>query len=100
MVTPTPRVVLVTGKAFAAGVRALSQVVVVLILASLLGVTVDLDPLHMLGVIVVVLLGSALFCCLSIMLAGLVLSRDRMMGIGQAIAMPLFSPPTRCIRWR
>ena len=100
MVTPTSRVALVTGKAFAAGVRALSLVVVVLVIASLIGMTVGLDPLHMLGVIVVVLLGSALFCCLSIVLAGLVLSRDRMMGIGQAIAMPLFSPPTRCIRWR
>jgi ABC-2 type transport system permease protein len=39
---------------------------------------------------VVVLLGSAVFCCLSIVIAGLVLSRDRMMGIGQAIMMPLF----------
>ncbi|MDT7776457.1 MAG: type transport system permease protein, partial [Pseudonocardiales bacterium] len=30
------------------------------------------------------------FCCLSITIAGLVLSRDRLMGIGQAITMPLF----------
>jgi ABC-2 type transport system permease protein len=90
LATPTPRAALVAGKAFAAGVRALSQVVVVLVLASLLGVTVNLDPLRLLGVIVVVLLGSAFFCCLSIVLAGLVRSRDRMMGIGQAITMPLF----------
>jgi ABC-2 type transport system permease protein len=39
---------------------------------------------------VVVILGSAFFCCLSITIAGLVLSRDRLMGIGQAITMPLF----------
>jgi ABC-2 type transport system permease protein len=38
LVTPTPRAALVAGKAFAAGVRAVSQVVVVLVLASLLGV--------------------------------------------------------------
>ena len=37
-----------------------------------------------------VVLGSAFFCCLSMTLAGLVLSRDRLMGIGQAITMPLF----------
>ncbi len=36
------------------------------------------------------ILGSAFFCCLSITIAGLVLSRDRLMGIGQAITMPLF----------
>ena len=36
------------------------------------------------------LLGAAFFCCLSITIAGLVLSRDRLMGIGQAITMPLF----------
>lgn len=36
------------------------------------------------------LLGSAFFCCLSITIAGIVLSRDRLMGIGQAITMPLF----------
>ena len=36
------------------------------------------------------LLGAAFFCCLSMTIAGLVLSRDRLMGIGQAITMPLF----------
>ncbi|MEV0127784.1 ABC transporter permease [Dactylosporangium sp. NPDC050688] len=90
MVTPTPRAALVTGKAFAAGVRALTQALVVVVLAALLGVGLDLNPLHLLGVAAVLVLGSAFFCCLSITLAGLVLKRDRMMGIGQAIIMPLF----------
>jgi ABC-2 type transport system permease protein len=90
MVTPTPRAALVTGKAFAAGMRALSQVVVVLVLSALLGVALTHNPLRLLGVVAAVLLGSAFFCCLSIIIAGLVLSRDRMMGIGQAIMMPLF----------
>jgi ABC-2 type transport system permease protein len=90
MVTPTPRAALVTGKAFAASVRALTQALVVVVLAALLGVSFDLNPLHLLGVAAVLVLGSAFFCCLSITLAGLVLKRDRMMGIGQAIIMPLF----------
>ncbi|GAA3305354.1 MULTISPECIES: ABC transporter permease [Dactylosporangium] len=90
MVTPTPRAALVTGKAFAAGIRALVQAVVVLVLAALLGVSLPVNPLNYLGTVAVLLLGSAFFCCLSITLAGLVLKRDRMMGIGQAIMMPLF----------
>jgi ABC-2 type transport system permease protein len=90
MVTPTPRTALVTGKAFAAGVRGLAQAVVVLILAAILGVHMTLNPLKLAGVAVAILLGAAFFCCLSVTIAGLVLSRDRMMGIGQAIMMPLF----------
>jgi ABC-2 type transport system permease protein len=90
MVTPTPRAALVTGKAFAAGVRALVQAVVVILLAAVLGVSLTANPLKLLGTAFVLVLGSAFFCCLSITLAGLVLKRDRMMGIGQAIMMPLF----------
>jgi ABC-2 type transport system permease protein len=37
-----------------------------------------------------VLLGSSFFCSLSITIAGLVLSREQLMGIGQLIMMPLF----------
>jgi ABC-2 type transport system permease protein len=37
-----------------------------------------------------VVLGSAFFSRLSMSIAGLALSRDRLMGIGQAITMPLF----------
>ena len=36
------------------------------------------------------MLGSAFFSCLSMSIAGVALSRDRLMGIGQAITMPLF----------
>ena len=90
MVTPTPRAALVAGKAFAAGIRAIAQAIVVLVLSAVLGVTLTVNPLKLLGVLVVVVLGAAFFCCLSITIAGLVLKRDRLMGIGQAITMPLF----------
>ena len=36
------------------------------------------------------MLGSAFFSCLSMTIAGVVLKRDRLMGIGQMITMPLF----------
>jgi ABC-2 type transport system permease protein len=38
----------------------------------------------------IVMLGAAFFACLSMTLAGLVRGRDRLMGIRQAITMPLF----------
>ena len=90
MVTPTPRSALITGKAFAAGVRSVMQAAVVLILSAILGVSLTANPAKLLGAIVVVVLGSAFFSCLSMSIAGLALSRDRLMGIGQAITMPLF----------
>ena len=36
------------------------------------------------------MLGAAFFSCLSMTIAGIVLKRDRLMGIGQMITMPLF----------
>src|SRR5207344_46943 len=68
----------------------LAQAVVVFILAAIMGVHMTLNPLKLAGVVVVVLLSAAFFACLSITIAGLVLTRDRLMGIGQAITMPLF----------
>jgi ABC-2 type transport system permease protein len=90
LVTPTPRSALIAGKAFASGVKALIQAAVVLVLAALLGVGMTWNPLKLLGVALVVVLGSAFFSCLSMSIAGVVLKRDRLMGIGQAITMPLF----------
>jgi ABC-2 type transport system permease protein len=90
MVTPTPRSALITGKAFAAGVRSLIQGVVVVIIAAILGVSLTHNPLKLIGAAIVLVLGSAFFSCLSMSIAGIALARDRLMGIGQAITMPLF----------
>jgi ABC-2 type transport system permease protein len=90
MVTPTPRSALITGKAFAAGVRALLQGVVVVIIAAILGVALTANPLKLLGAAIFLVLGAAFFACLSMSIAGVALARDRLMGIGQAITMPLF----------
>jgi ABC-2 type transport system permease protein len=90
MVTPTPRSALITGKAFASSVRSLVQGVVVVIIAILLGVTFTDNPLKLIAAAVILALGSAFFSCLSMSIAGVVVARDRLMGIGQAITMPLF----------
>jgi ABC-2 type transport system permease protein len=90
LVTPAPASALITGKAFAAGVRSVAQVVGVLVLAYLMDVGLTINPLRILAAMAIVMLGAAFFACLSMTLAGLVRSRDRLMGIGQAITMPLF----------
>jgi ABC-2 type transport system permease protein len=90
MVTPAPASALIAGKAFAAGVRSVAQVIGVLAIAFLMGVHLTANPLRILAAMGVVVLGSAFFACLSMTLAGLVRNRDRLMGIGQAITMPLF----------
>jgi ABC-2 type transport system permease protein len=90
LATPTPRAALVFGKAFAAGTRACSQVVVILVLSAILRIGIDWNPLHLLGAALVVVISAGFFSCLSMTIAGLVLSRERLRGIGQAITMPLF----------
>ncbi|HEX6761456.1 MAG TPA: ABC transporter permease [Gaiellaceae bacterium] len=90
LVTPTPRAALILGKGFSAGIRALAQVVVVLVVSAILGVALTVNPLKIVATFVVVMLGSAFFACLSMSIAGIVLKRDRLMGIGQMITMPLF----------
>ncbi|MBB5915389.1 ABC-2 type transport system permease protein [Nocardia transvalensis] len=90
MVTPTPRSALITGKCFAAGVRSVAQVLIIVALALAMGVHMTINPLKLFGAVVAVVLGASFFACLSMTIAGLVISRDRLMGIGQAITMPLF----------
>jgi ABC-2 type transport system permease protein len=90
LVTPTPRAALIAGKAFAAGIRAFSQVIVVLLLSALLGVGLTTDPLKLAAAALAVWLAAAFFSCLSMSIAGIVLKRERLVGIGQAIMMPLF----------
>jgi ABC-2 type transport system permease protein len=88
--TPSPRSSIVVGKSFAAGVRGIFMGIVIFALSLILGINLRLDPLDVLGVFIVVVLFSACFASLSMILASLLKTRDRMMGIGQAITMPLF----------
>ena len=90
LVSPAPRSALVLGKALSAGVRALSQVLIVYVLALLLGVGISLNPLGILGVAAAIVLGSALFSTLSLIIACIVKTRERFMGIGQVLTMPIF----------
>jgi ABC-2 type transport system permease protein len=90
MVSPAPRSALVLGKAVSSGIRGLSQAVIVYLLALIMGLGVDLNPLNILGVALFIILGSALFSTLSLIIACIVRTRERFMGIGQVLTMPIF----------
>lgn len=90
LVSPTPRAALVLGKALSAGVRSLSQAVIIYVLALLLGVNLNWNPFALAGVLLVVMLGAAVFSTFSLIVACLVKTRERFMGIGQLLTMPLF----------
>ncbi|HHV74016.1 MAG TPA: ABC transporter permease [Thermoanaerobacterium sp.] len=87
---PVPRTAFVTGKAFGAGVRAISQVIIILFLAFLLRLDIKWSILNVVMSILTIVLGAAFFSSLSMALAAIVKSRERFMGIGQVITMPLF----------
>jgi ABC-2 type transport system permease protein len=90
LASPTPRAALVLGKALSAGVRALPQALIIYVLALLLGVRMNWNPLALLGVVVIVGLGAACFSTFSVIIACLMKTRERVMGIGQVLTMPLF----------
>jgi ABC-2 type transport system permease protein len=90
LVSPAPRPALVLGRALASGVRGLSQALMVYLLAILLGVRMRLGIDALALVILTVMLGSALFSTFSLIAACLVKTRERFMGIGQVLTMPLF----------
>jgi ABC-2 type transport system permease protein len=90
LASPAPRSALILGKALSASERGLSQAVIVYLLALLVGVHVNWSLPAMLGVVVVVILGSALFSTFSLIIACIVRTRERFMGIGQLLTMPLF----------
>jgi ABC-2 type transport system permease protein len=90
LASPTPRTALVLGKALSAGVRSLSQAVIIYALAVLLAVPMNWNPFALGGVLLTVLLGAAFFSTFSLVIACMVKTRERFMGIGQVLTMPLF----------
>lgn len=90
LVSPAPRSALVLGKSLAAGVRGLAQALMVYVLALLLGIHLVLSILSLAGVVVMIVLSAAIFACFSMIIACLVKTRERFMGISQVLTMPLF----------
>jgi ABC-2 type transport system permease protein len=90
LVTPTPRLALVWGKMISAGIRGISQAIIVFLFSMILGIKLHITGWSFVGVIVMVMLGASFFAGLSMIIASIVKTRERFMGIGQVITLPLF----------
>ncbi|HSX09154.1 MAG TPA: ABC transporter permease [Candidatus Saccharimonadales bacterium] len=90
LVSPTPRLALVWGKMASAGVRGISQVIIVFLFALILNIKLHFTIVSVVGTILLVVLGGSFFTGLSMIIASLVKTRERFMGIGQVITLPLF----------
>ena len=90
LVSPARRISLVFGKAVSAGFRGLVQAVVIYLIAFVMHITLRQEPQAILGVLAGVLLGSGLFSTFSLIIACIVKTRERFMGIGQLLTMPMF----------
>jgi ABC-2 type transport system permease protein len=88
--TPSPYSSIVVGKTLSAAIRGVFQAIMIFGLALIIGVNVRLDFLDVAGVFVAIIAFAMCFSSLSMLLASFLKTRDRMMGIGQLITMPLF----------
>jgi ABC-2 type transport system permease protein len=87
---PVPRYGTVIGKCIASGVRAIFQALIIVPVAMLLGVKFVSNPLYLFTALFLLFLVSGGFAAISILVASFMKTRERFMGIGQAVIMPLF----------
>jgi ABC-2 type transport system permease protein len=73
-----------------AGVRGLCQAVIVFLFSLVLGIHLIFTPFSVFWVIIITILGAGFFSGLSMIIAAIVKTRERFMGIGQVITLPLF----------
>ena len=90
LVTPTPRLALVWGRMISAGVRGLSQAIIIFLFAFILRIQLHITFWSLVGVVLIIMLGAGFFTGLSMIIASIVKTRERFMGIGQVITQPLF----------
>jgi ABC-2 type transport system permease protein len=90
LASPAYRSALVAGKAASAGIRSLVQAVIVGAVALLMGAHLRLSPGPLAAALLFIVLGAAVFSTFSLVIACLVKTRERFMGIGQLLTMPLF----------
>jgi ABC-2 type transport system permease protein len=90
LATPLSRTSIVLGKAAGACVRALVQALLLLVVLAIAGIDVRWTLSGVIGTLAMLMLGTAAFACMSMLLAAAVRERERFMGIGQLIMMPLF----------
>ncbi|HWK24970.1 MAG TPA: ABC transporter permease [Solirubrobacter sp.] len=90
LATPLPRSAIVLGKASGAATRALVQAAMLLTVVAIAGIGLRWTVTGVLGALVLLAIGTGAFACLSMAIASTVKERERFMGIGQLVMMPLF----------
>jgi ABC-2 type transport system permease protein len=90
LATPIPRSSIVLGKSAGAAVRALIEAVLLLAILAIAQIDIRWRPIELLAALVMLALGTGAFASLSLLVASIARSRERFMGIGQLIMMPLF----------
>src|SRR6201991_2153722 len=90
LATPLPRTALVLGKAAGAATRAVVQAIVLLVVVAIAGIGLRWSVIGVVGALVLLAVGTGVFACMSMTIASLVKERERFIGIGQLILMPLF----------
>lgn len=90
LVTPASRYATVVGRSMASGIRAIFQALIIVPVALLIGVRFVPNAGYFALAMVIIFLSSGGFAAISIFVASFMKTRERFMGIGQAIIMPLF----------
>ncbi len=90
LVSTTSHAALVLGKGFSADVRTLPQVAIVYGLSLLLGLKLKWSPFSLFNILIIVVIAATLFATFSLIIACIVKTRERFMGIGQVLTMPRF----------
>ena len=66
------------------------QAMLLLVVVAIAGIGLNWTVLGVVGALVLLAIGTAAFACLSMLIASMVKERERFMGIGQLVMMPLF----------
>jgi len=90
LVTPASRYSMVIGRSMASGVRATFQALIILPIAFIIGVRFIPNPAYFALAFIIIFFASGGFAAISLLVASFMKTRERFMGIGQAIIMPLF----------
>jgi len=90
LTTPAPRIAIVLGRSSASIIRAFMQFLIITPIALLMGVRIVPNPLYIILAIIVMAITAIGFSAFSVWIATFTKTRERFMGLGQAITMPLF----------
>jgi ABC-2 type transport system permease protein len=90
LVTPISRYGTVIGRSMASGVRGIVQGLIVIPFALIIGVQFVPNVGYFVLAYVIIFFSSGGFAAISIIMASFMKTRERFMGLGQAITMPIF----------